>query len=187
MVASHQVFESRVFNLVKEAVLLEYNFVIGATGAVGTLKGGGISSVERLGVGTYRVNLDRAYNRLLSAWGALIAPTTGAAIAAGSLVTSTTYRITSVGTSDFTAVGAAKNVVGDVFVASGTTTGTGTATAVGQSAAIVPQMCTTIPDNATHFVFQFIGQDGAVVEATSGSVFSGNALLRKSSVKGTGE
>lgn len=187
MTIVHNVFESRIFNLIKEAVLLEYNFVVGSTGAVGTTKGGGISSVERLGVGTYRVNLDRTYNRLLSGWGGLIAPTTGSAIAAGSLNPTTTYRITTLGTSDFTLVGAAKNIVGEVFVASATTAGTGTATAMGQSAAIVSQLCSAIPDNASHFVFQFIGQDGAIVEATAGSVFAGCVLLRKSSVKGQGE
>jgi hypothetical protein len=182
-----QAFESRIFNLIKEAVLLEFNFVVGATGAVGTTKGGGITSVERLGVGTYRVNLDRTYNRLLSAWGGFIAPTTGSAVAAGSLNPTTTYRITTLGTSDFTLVGAAKNVVGEVFVASATTAGTGTATAMGKCAAIDSQMCTVIPDNCSHYVFQCLGQDGNVVEATAGSVFAGVALLRRSVIKGQGE
>jgi hypothetical protein len=182
-----QTMESRIFNLIKEAVLLEFNFVVGATGAVGTTKGGGISSIERLGVGTYRVNLDRTYNRLLSSWGGVIAPTTGSPVAAGSLVATTTYRITTLGTSDFTAVGAKKNVVGEVFVASGTTTGTGTCTAMGVSSAVDFQLCTAIPDNASHWVFQCVDKDGAVVDPTSGSVFAGVALLRKSSVKGQGE
>ena len=180
-------FESRIFNLIKEAVLLEFNFVVGSSGAVGTTKGGGIDSVTRLGVGTYRVNLDRTYNRLLSAWGGVIAPTTGSPVAAGSLNPTTTYRITVLGTSDFTLVGAAKNVVGEVFVASATTAGTGTATAMGQSAAITAQLCSVIPDNCSHYVFQTLGQDGAVVEITAGSVFAGNILLRRSVIKGEGE
>lgn len=45
--------------------------------------------------------------------------------AAPSLVTGTEYVIRSVGTSDFTLVGAAINAVGTVFTATGTTTGTG--------------------------------------------------------------
>jgi hypothetical protein len=161
--------------------------VVGSAGAVGTTKGGGISSVELLGTGTYRVNLDRMYNRLLSVWGGTIAPTTGSAIAAESLNPTTVYRITTLGTSDFTLVGAKKNVVGDVFVASATTAGTGTATAMGITDAVDIQLCTTIPDNCEHFVFQCIDKDGAVTAPDAGCVIAGCVLLRNSSVKGQGE
>ncbi len=41
----------------KMPVLLDCNIVIGATGAVGTVKGPGISSVTRLAVGTYQIKL----------------------------------------------------------------------------------------------------------------------------------
>ena len=47
-------------------------------------------------------------------------------LGAGSLVTGTVYQILTVGSSDFTAVGASANTVGTVFTATGTTTGTGT-------------------------------------------------------------
>ena len=49
-----------------------------------------------------------------------------ASTAATALVANTIYQILTVGTSDFTAVGAGSNAVGVVFTASGTTTGTGT-------------------------------------------------------------
>lgn len=49
-------------------------------------------------------------------------------ITAGSFVTGTVYRIVTVGTTDFTAIGAASNTVGVVFTASGTGSGNGTAT-----------------------------------------------------------
>lgn len=49
-----------------------------------------------------------------------------ASTAADSLVTGATYQILTVGTSDFTSVGASANTVGVVFTATGTTTGTGT-------------------------------------------------------------
>ena len=49
-----------------------------------------------------------------------------ASTAATALVANTVYQILTVGTSDFTAVGAGSNAVGVVFTASGTTTGTGT-------------------------------------------------------------
>ena len=47
-------------------------------------------------------------------------------LGAGSLVTGTVYQILTLGTSDFTAVGASANTVGTIFTATGTTTGTGT-------------------------------------------------------------
>jgi hypothetical protein len=47
-------------------------------------------------------------------------------LGAGSLVTGTVYQILTVGSSDFTAVGASANTVGTIFTATGTTTGTGT-------------------------------------------------------------
>ena len=49
-----------------------------------------------------------------------------ASTAATALVANTVYQILTIGTSDFTAVGASANTVGVVFTASGTTTGTGT-------------------------------------------------------------
>jgi hypothetical protein len=47
-------------------------------------------------------------------------------VAATALVTGTVYQILTVGTSDFTLVGASANTVGTIFTATGTTTGTGT-------------------------------------------------------------
>ena len=49
-----------------------------------------------------------------------------ASVAATALVTGTVYQILTVGTSDFTLVGASSNTVGTIFTATGTTTGTGT-------------------------------------------------------------
>lgn len=48
-------------------------------------------------------------------------------VAAGALTAGQTYRITSVGTTDFTAIGSPVNVAGRVFTATGPGTGTGTA------------------------------------------------------------
>jgi hypothetical protein len=52
-------------------------------------------------------------------------------VTAGSFATSTIYRILSVGTTDFTLIGAATNTVGVIFTATGAGAGTGTATASG--------------------------------------------------------
>jgi hypothetical protein len=49
-------------------------------------------------------------------------------INAGSFVVGTTYQITSIGTTDFTAIGANSNTIGIEFTATGAGTGTGTAT-----------------------------------------------------------
>lgn len=49
-------------------------------------------------------------------------------ITAGSFATGTVYRIVTVGTTDFTAIGAASNTVGVVFTATGAGSGNGTAT-----------------------------------------------------------
>lgn len=51
------------------------------------------------------------------------------AVTAGSFVTGAVYRILSVGTTDFTLIGASANTVGVVFTATGAGSGTGTATA----------------------------------------------------------
>ena len=51
------------------------------------------------------------------------------AVTAGSFVTGTVYRILSVGTTNFTLIGAGANTVGTVFTATGSGSGTGTATA----------------------------------------------------------
>ena len=52
----------------------------------------------------------------------------GTDVNAGSFVTSTTYIIKTVGTTDFTAIGASANTVGEVFTATGAGSGTGVAT-----------------------------------------------------------
>jgi hypothetical protein len=49
-----------------------------------------------------------------------------ASVAATALVAGTIYQILTVGTSDFTLVGASANTVGTIFTATGATTGTGT-------------------------------------------------------------
>lgn len=49
-------------------------------------------------------------------------------VTAGSFVIGVTYRIVTVGSTDFTAIGASSNTIGVVFVATGAGSGTGTAT-----------------------------------------------------------
>jgi hypothetical protein len=61
----------------------------------------------------------------------LMPPVQETAVTAGSFVTGTVYRILTVGTTDFTLIGAASNTVGVCFKATGAGSGTGTATASG--------------------------------------------------------
>jgi len=56
---------------------------------------------------------------------------TGTLVTAGSFVVGATYQIASVGTTTFTAIGAAANTIGTVFVATGVGSGTGTANLIG--------------------------------------------------------
>ncbi len=58
-------------------------------------------------------------------------PVNVVSVTAGSFATGTVYRILTVGTTDFTLIGAASNTVGVVFTATGAGSGTGTATASG--------------------------------------------------------
>lgn len=70
-------------------------------------------------------------------WGAGTAPSNGDAltITAGSFIVGHQYTIASVGTTNFTLIGAASNTVGVAFIATGVGSGTGTATQGTQAAA----------------------------------------------------
>jgi hypothetical protein len=61
---------------------------------------------------------------------------TGSGTSASQLIIGSTYTITSLGTTDFTEVGASTNQVGVTFVASAVTTGTGTAIIAGQTSTV---------------------------------------------------
>jgi hypothetical protein len=82
-----------------------FNYYFGATGT----GGGTASGVNFLGLVGY----------------------TGTSVTAGSFVIGSTYIITSVGTTTFTAIGASANTVGVVFIATGVGSGSGTANLIG--------------------------------------------------------
>lgn len=65
--------------------------------------------------------------------------TSVATVSAGSFIIGTTYTIASVGTTDFTKIGAAANTVGLGFVATGTGVGTGTATTIISSQGLIKE------------------------------------------------
>jgi hypothetical protein len=95
-------------------------------------------------------------------------------VAAGSFVAYTPYTIESVGTTDFTAIGASANTVGVTFIASAAGSGTGTATLAGVKGA-----------SGTFY----IGNPGLLKAASSaaitiGATYTPSFLLEKSSVVG---
>lgn len=120
-------------------VLMDCNIAIGASGAVGTLKGPGISSVTRLAAGIYKVRFADNYNKLFGFWGHLRAPVTGADVAAGSLTPGVVYQITALGTTttaNWVTAGVPAGItpaVGVSFLCAATSAGTGTAKALGVS------------------------------------------------------
>jgi hypothetical protein len=61
-------------------------------------------------------------------WIGYVPTTLAVSVTAGSFVVGAVYAIRTVGTTDFTLIGAANNTVGTVFTATGAGTGTGTAT-----------------------------------------------------------
>lgn len=68
----------------------------------------------------------------------VLTSTAGATVNAGSFVVGTQYTIATVGTTDFTAIGASSNTVGVVFTATGVGSGSGTATTNTWASASIP-------------------------------------------------
>ncbi len=88
-------------------------------------------------------------------------------IIAGSFVVGKLYQIVSVGTTNFTLIGASANVVGNVFTATGVGTGTGTAVMT-NSVLVAPTTYLTLKT-----ITDTVGTTGNVSESTSGSVALG--------------
>lgn len=109
-------------------VTVEYEYPVGSnTYSVGTGWGagpwGGVSSPITVALGS-----NPFASTLSSATLTVTTPTShNLSITAGSFVVGQEYKILSVGTTDFTLIGASANTVGVVFTATGAGTGTGTA------------------------------------------------------------
>lgn len=189
------------FSFIHQPVYIQGTVAIGGTGAVGAITGSGVNSVTRLGVGTYLIDLDDNYNRFLSSGFGFISPTTGAAVAAGAFVVGTTYRITTIGTTDYSLIGLPAALgtpaVGMTFVATGVGAGTGTATAVGNSAITKVEIADfsvqTSIQKGVGLMIQCLGPTAAgntaliPTDPASGSILMFDLMCRNSSVKGSGE
>ena len=179
---------------------IEGNAVIGGSGAVGTTKGSGISSVVRLSQGRYQINLEDPYARYLGGYAGCVAPTTGSNVAAASLAAGTVYVITAVGTTNWQTAGLAAGItpaVGMAFKATAASTGTGTAKAVGTSGIamveVVGDANLTVAAPTPYLIIQTMGPTAAgdttliPQDPASGSVLGFALMLRNSSLKGKGE
>ena len=116
---ANRTFQNPIQSLHVNPVFIQGNVVIGATGAVGTVKGAGISSVVRKGTGVYAITLQDNYYRYLAGGAGVVEGGSGNTVNDGSLVAGTLYRVLTTGTSDFKTSGAALNAVGETFVATG--------------------------------------------------------------------
>jgi hypothetical protein len=117
-------------------VLLDCNVVIGATGAVGTIKGPGVSTVTRLSAGLYQIKLLDNYYKLYGVDVNFRAPVSGANVTAGSFSVGPTYEITALGNTNWQTAGLPTGLtaaVGMVFKAAAVGSGTGTAKILGSS------------------------------------------------------
>lgn len=113
---------------------IDLHVPIGASGAVGTIVGAGVSSVVRNAAGIYQINFQDQYQRLLSYEWAMSSPNSGSSIlvASAGVVSGTTYVITILGTTTtagWQSLGLGVGItpaVGVAFKATATTTAAGT-------------------------------------------------------------
>lgn len=209
---ANRAFFQMLASLVERLTFIEFNFVVGASGAVGTVKGSGIKSITRVQQGVYMIQLQDSYNRYFGgACGLVEQPGTGVAITAASnnLTVGVLYTITVLGdatAADWVTVGVPAGLtpsVGLPFVALATGSGTGTTARVAPLAAtgatdalvfnVAGDTNAVINQKAIHgtggYVFMVCreGSNGAVVDPPQYSVVGGHMFLRNSSIKGKGE
>lgn len=180
-------------------VLIDCNFAVGATGAVGTLKGPGVSSVTRQSIGTYRVKLMDNYNKFFGMYPTLTAGVTGASITAGSFVVGTTYIITALGTTNWQTAGLPAGLtaaVGMSFKAAAVGSGTGTVKAVGITGVATVEVVgdgnlelapTGSGIQGGYLTVQCLDAAGALVDPADGSIVGLAIYLSNSSVQVLGE
>lgn len=184
----------------KMPVMLDMNVAIGATGAVGTLKGPGIYGVTRLGTGIYQIKLQDNYNKFFKLDWNVEAPVTGSAVNDGSFSVGTVYQITTVGTTDWTAAGLPAGLtaaVGMVFKAATIGgAGTGAAKALGTSGIFAVEVVGNpqtmlAPQGAANqggiITIKCLNASGAATDPAEGTVLFLDLYLSNSSVTVQGE
>lgn len=67
----------KIYSMHVMPVMLDVNIVIGASGAVSSIRGPMIDSVEKLSTGIYKIHLQDNYNNLFMAVGSATSPSVG--------------------------------------------------------------------------------------------------------------
>lgn len=194
---ANRTFNQFTYSFHKMPVVLDCNFLVGSTGAVGTTKGPGITAITRLAVGIYQIQLqDNYFKYFLGDW-QFAAPVTGADVASTALVTGTAYQITAVGTTNWQTAGLPVGLtaaVGQSFVAVGTATGTGTAKAIGTSGIFAienlsnPNLSLAPSNpNGAYIHIKCLNASGAATDPAAGSTLFLGFYLSNSSVIFQGE
>ena len=198
---ANRFFQQFFLSLNHQPVFLEGSVVIGATGAVGTVKGSGLLSVTRLSAGVYQLIFEDDYNRYLGGFTGFVSPVTGSNVSGGSFVTGTLYVITALGTTttaQWVAAGVPAGItpaVGVAFVATGAGAGTGTVKAVAASGIMNVEVAgdsnltsyNQTPGQGAILLLCCRNSSGALTDPAQGSVLGFAAFFRNSSVKGKGE
>lgn len=198
-----RLFKQFLFSLNPMLTYIEGSVVIGATGAVGTIKGGGISNIVRLSAGTYQIILEDQYNKVLGFQGSLQAPVTGSALT--STVSGTVYVINALGTAtaaQWQAVGLSAYVtpaVGVAFKASASASigGSASVKALGVCAInqiqLVGDPSLTVINQSPYMVVQCLGPTASgdttqvATDPADGSKLFFALMLRNSNLAGKGE
>jgi hypothetical protein len=195
---ANRYFINKLNSFNHELTYLECNFVVGATGAVGTTKGSGVKSIVRLAAGQYQINLEDGYSRYLGGFSGNVCPIGTPAAVTG--VSSGVNIITTVGTTNFYTMGLDKSVtpaVGVAFLVTGAGTGTGyvaPASVSGtESVEVVGDPNLTINCSNPYFIVQLLSATNAstttmiAADPAQYSVVGFSMMLRNSSLKGKGE
>lgn len=192
---------NKLYQMHTMPVLLDCNFVVGASGAVGTLKGPGVASVTRLSAGIYQIQLQDNYNRYYGGFSGSIAPVSGTPVADGSFTPGTVYVITTVGTTNWHAAGLPAGitpVIGAVFKAanaglSGTGVAETPAVASTMSIQVIGNPNTMLAPNPSQLLkggyinIQCVNDSATVADPAAGSVIGLAFYLSNSSIMTQGE
>lgn len=132
--ANRNFLGSRMYTGHAFPVLLDLNFSVGSSGAVGTVKGPYIKSVIRKGVGAYQIKLSDNYNRYYGNFSSFAAAQTGSDIDPNTGTVGKAYVITTVGDTDWSTAGLASGLTAAVgqslILAAAPAAGTGRVKAV---------------------------------------------------------
>lgn len=194
---AHTYYASQfLYSKIRMLTMIQGTVTIGASGAVSSYTGNGVSSVTKLATGIYQVQTTDNFNAFIQAGFLLESPVTGSNVNDGSFVSGTLYQITAVGTTNWGAIGLASGLtptVGQVFVATGVGgSGTGTAKAMTTSGIAVVEVPTGIQKMLTNskesqgigatVLFETLDITDALANPTSGTVINFTFFFRNSSV-----